>query len=535
MPSSDRTGLPSGNRCTGAEQTEEHISDTDAMGATLHRPRNECLSAIGKYEIRRELGCGGQATVFLAWDPDLGRHVVLKHYHWTDTAEDIQRVLEEGRALARIDSPFVARCFGAERFGERPYLIIEYIAGKSLHDEHRQQPRPIRESVRLIRQCVEGVCAIHARGLLHRDLKPANILIDDSGQPHIIDFGLAAPLASRSLESLSGTLAYMAPEQAREEYEHIDFRSDLFGIGGVLYFMLCGHAPHEAKDVTALIELARAGEVVPVRERNRAVPAPLADLCDRCLALDRARRPESARQLARELDLFLESTGRHRRRVTFGCAALLLGALIMLSIWAPWRNRGSGPPDAHDAAISPVPELTHHPDGRLLRRDFPLSVEFVGARPDSSGWLRLQDGDVIALRISPARNCYVRVWSVQPDTVLQVYPNSAEQDRKWLAGEMRLVPGRSTEPGAAAQQLRARRSTGFEYLHVLAATTPFTYNEGQQFGNYAIFDNEERPAWQYQLRGFVLEKRPDDAADSLQVAEAVIPFQVGETTEANQR
>ncbi len=534
MPSSDRPDPRVEKHCTSADQTADHVSDTEAVGETKDRPRQEYPATIGKFEIRRTLGRGGQATVFLAWDPDLGRHVVLKHYHCTDTAEDIERVLQEGRALARIDSPFVARCFGAERLEGRPYLIIEYIAGRSLHDEHRQRARSMRESVQLIRQCVEGLCTIHACGLLHRDLKPANIQIDDGGQPHIIDFGLAAPLASRSLESLSGTLAYMAPEQAREEYEHIDFRSDLFAIGGILYFLLCGHAPYEAKDASALMALARAGEVVPVRKRNRAVPAPLADLCDRCLAVD-PRRPESARQLAHELDQFLGSTVRRGGRVAFSCATLLLAALIVFSMWAPWRDRISGTAGGHRAEIAPVLERTEHPDGRPLRRDFPLTVEFVGVRPDSSGWLRLEDGDVIALRITPGRDCYVRVWSVQPDTVLQVYPNVAQQDRKWLAGEMRLVPGRSTEPGAVAQQLRARPSTGFEYLHVLAATKPFTHTEGQQFGDYVIFRNEQYPAWQRQLRGFVLEQRPDDEAGSLQVTEAVIPFHVGETAEANQR
>jgi hypothetical protein len=161
-----------------------------------------------------------------------------------------------------------------------------------------------------------------------------------------------------------------------------------------------------------------------------------------------------------------------------------------------------------------------------------MTVEFMGAQLDTSGWLRLTEGDVIALRITPARDCYVRVWSIQPDAVLQIYPNAAEPDRKWLAGETRLVPGQSTEPGAVAQQLRAQPSAGFEYLHVLAATMPFTQAEGQQFGDYVVFQNEQYPSWQRQVRGFILEQRPEVASGSLQVSEAVIPFQVKENAEA---
>ncbi|MBM4004344.1 MAG: hypothetical protein FJ295_13840 [Planctomycetes bacterium] len=115
--------------------------------------------------------------------------------------------------------------------------MAEAFRNEKASDNDVAAAESLQDSVRLVRQCVEGLCAIHARGMLHRDHKPANIQIDERRQPHIIDFGLAAPLASRSLESLVGTIAYMAPEQAREDYDRIDFRSDLFATGGILYFM----------------------------------------------------------------------------------------------------------------------------------------------------------------------------------------------------------------------------------------------------------------------------------------------------------
>ena len=155
------------NAVQGLSQAE---SDPRTIGETLAQPKTTAPVSIGKYAIRQTLGRGGQATVFLAWDPDLSRHVVIKYYHSLETSEEIERVLQEGRALARIDSPFVARCHGAERFEGRPYLVLEYIRGMSLHDDRRQHRWPMPDSVRLVRQCVEGLCAIHARGMLHRDL-----------------------------------------------------------------------------------------------------------------------------------------------------------------------------------------------------------------------------------------------------------------------------------------------------------------------------------------------------------------------------
>src|SRR5205807_4913043 len=127
-----------------------------------------------------------------------------------------------------------------ERHGDVPYLVIEYIPGQSLAEFHRSRPLSTERALDLTARVAEGLGAVHACGLLHRDLKPANILVGHDGLPRLVDFGLVKPLAGEDLHGVSGTLAYMAPEQARGEVERIDPRSALFGLGAVLFELLTG-------------------------------------------------------------------------------------------------------------------------------------------------------------------------------------------------------------------------------------------------------------------------------------------------------
>src|SRR5262249_15566046 len=155
-------------------------------------------------------------------DPDLRRHVVLKVYHSARSPAEQERVLAEGRALARVRSPYVAQCFSAERHDGAPYLVVEYVPGRDLAQERRARPIGVRQALEVVRHLAEGLAAVHACGLLHRDLKPGNVLMGDDGRPRLVDFGLAVPVGSAELSRVTGTMPYMAPEQARGEAERID-------------------------------------------------------------------------------------------------------------------------------------------------------------------------------------------------------------------------------------------------------------------------------------------------------------------------
>src|SRR5262249_39051341 len=142
---------------------------------------------IGKYEVVRTLGQGGQGSALLAFDPDLRRHVVLKCYHLARSEQDQERILKEGQALARVQTPYAARCYSGERAEGVPFLVVEYIAGKSLAALQRARPCALDAAIRLVLQLSQGLSAVHACGLLHRDIKPANIVVGDDGSPRLVD------------------------------------------------------------------------------------------------------------------------------------------------------------------------------------------------------------------------------------------------------------------------------------------------------------------------------------------------------------
>jgi hypothetical protein len=282
---------------------------------------------VGKYRIVTVLGTGGQAVTFKAWDPDLQRHVVLKLYYAAQSSTQQEAVLKEGQALARVRSPYVARCLDVAHFEDIPYLVLEYVPGRTLAELHKARPLPLPQMLELLAQAAEGLAAVHACGLLHRDIKPANILVGDDGLPRLIDFGLAKPLGDPALLQASGTMAYMPPEQARGELERIDPRTDLFGLGAVFYALLTGSPPYQAETDAELWRRVRAGQVILVRQRNPKVPAAVATVCMRCLAPDPDQRFASAAELARALRRL-----KHRPRVRWlvGAGAFLL-ALVTIA------------------------------------------------------------------------------------------------------------------------------------------------------------------------------------------------------------
>ena len=243
----------------------------------------------------------------MAFDPDLKRHVVLKLFHAASSPEDRERILREGQLLARVDSPFVSRCFGVDEHEGRPYLIMEYIAGQPMSEIHRRFAGDIQWSLNKVLQIARGLAVVHACGLIHRDVKPANVMITEDGCAKLVDLGMAAPLGSNSLEQISGTLAYMAPEQARGEFERIDQRTDIFGVGATLYELLTGRPPYQAGSSRELLALARKGEIQHVQELNAKLPKAVSQICMKCLASNPEQRPSNIREVDQSIKKVLTS------------------------------------------------------------------------------------------------------------------------------------------------------------------------------------------------------------------------------------
>ena len=264
----DRNGVADRIELAHGSPTENHAAQT-------------ITEQIGKYRLVRPLGQGGQGSAYLAFDPDLKHHVVLKRYRVARIPAGQVVVLNEGQGLARVRSPFVAQCYSAERRNGECYLVIEYIAGKNLATAHHERPLDFNTAARVVEHVAEGLAAVHACGLLHRDVKPSNIILGDDGKPRLVDFGLAAPLGGEALQTVTGTLAYMAPEQARGEWDRIDPRTDVFSLGAVLYELLTGSPPYTGMSSTEKIEQAKLGRVTPPRDQNPRVPRARSDLHDR--------------------------------------------------------------------------------------------------------------------------------------------------------------------------------------------------------------------------------------------------------------
>ena len=253
---------------------------------------------------------------------------------------------EEGRALAKVVSPYVARCHGIERIDGAAYLVVEYVPGRNLAEVRGDGPLDLAQVVRILAQLAEGVAAVHARGLIHRDIKPANVILHDDGTPRLVDFGLTAHLGGSRLRERSGSPPYMAPEQARGEWDRIDFRTDVFGLGGVLYKLLTDHAPHAGSTLNEVLEHAKKADVTPPRRLDPTIPAPVEAVCLKALAAAPENRYTTALEFVAALRQAIEPTpGRATktpRNPRPGCA----GACLRRSLPAGssrWRSGSRRP------------------------------------------------------------------------------------------------------------------------------------------------------------------------------------------------
>ena len=209
------------------------------------------LQAISQYEIRRKVGEGGMGVVFEGWDSRLGRHVAIKTLRGaTESAEAKTRLWSEARSLARVSHPGVCQIFDVLEQGPDLYLVLEFLEGRSLADRLGSGTMNAAEAIKIERQVLEALEALHALGIVHRDLKPSNVFLTPHGVK-LLDFGLARtnPVATEVSQAeaataltapgfIVGTPQYMAPEQARGIMAGP--AADIFAAGCILYEMLAG-------------------------------------------------------------------------------------------------------------------------------------------------------------------------------------------------------------------------------------------------------------------------------------------------------
>jgi hypothetical protein len=382
---------------TSRRAAEESVSDL--LGPPSHP---ELLGRLGRYDVERVIGSGGMGIVLKAHDGELNRPVAIKVLagHLAHVGAARERFAREGRAAAAVVHEHVVAIHNVETDGRVPFLVMQYVPGRSLQARvDAEGPLAVEEILRIGMQAAAGLAAAHAQGLVHRDVKPSNILLEESVERAVLtDFGLARTMDDASLTHtgvLAGTPHYMSPEQAQGEA--IDHRSDLFSLGAVLYFMAAGRPPFRADGALAVLNRICRDRHRPVWQSNKNVPDELSDLIDRLLAKKPSRRPPTAADVAEELAAILSrvqrfGSGRRRfgllrnrrvrRRLVGAVAATLVSAVI---IGALWRTPDTPPPATLPAAVDlPVANRPAAPDAAELAV---VAEEFAQANHDIVGEL----------------------------------------------------------------------------------------------------------------------------------------------------
>src|SRR5689334_6476372 len=215
------------------------------------------ITQIGRYKITRLIGEGGMGAVYEAEQEQPRRTVALKVIKpGLASPQLLRRFEQESQALGRLQHPGIAQIYEAGTadtgFGPQPFFAMEFIAGASLLEHAAQRRLNARQKLEILVKVAEAVHHAHQRGLIHRDLKPGNILVDETGQPKILDFGVARVTDSDAqvtretdVGRLVGTLAYMSPEQVLADPLELDTRSDVYALGVILYELLAGRLPYQ--------------------------------------------------------------------------------------------------------------------------------------------------------------------------------------------------------------------------------------------------------------------------------------------------
>lgn len=296
-------------RAVDAVASDEGEEWTGVLAASLPVPP-EVLAAprsswAGKFVRVQRVAIGAMAEVWRAWDLALGRWVALKFP--LPGERSLARFLREARIAGRLSHPHIPSVYEVGSDGGRHFMALQFVVGPTLRELPRRDRRRL---VRLLRDAAYAVQYAHEQGVVHRDLKPGNMMVTgpDTAHPHlwVLDFGLSVDTEAGSEDggrlAMAGSPGFMPLEQAQGG---ADVRSDVYGLGATLYYLLTGQAPYSGATVYQILARLLTEPPRPPRALDPSIPAELEAVVLRCLARESAARYESARALAEDLDRWL--------------------------------------------------------------------------------------------------------------------------------------------------------------------------------------------------------------------------------------
>jgi hypothetical protein len=326
-----------------AHDARANVSGPADVGVTIRLggagPEVRPSSPVQRFEDRGEIARGGMSSVRRVFDHLVMREVAMKVLEPTRTFDELAHFVEEAQITGQLDHPNIVPVhdIAMDEQGLPSRFTMKLVRGETLDQLLKScgdaplSSEKLEEFLQVFLRICDAVSFAHSRGVIHRDLKPSNIMVGTHGQVYVMDWGVAllrdAPrahedsklprvqcageTAPETLGSLTGTPLYMAPEQARGQVGDIDERTDVYGLGGILYQLLTQRAPHEAASADESLRLAKQGKIADPAAlvKPATLPPFLCDIATKALAVARSDRQQSVAELKRDVEAFLRGGG----------------------------------------------------------------------------------------------------------------------------------------------------------------------------------------------------------------------------------
>jgi serine/threonine protein kinase/WD40 repeat protein len=416
--------------------------------------------SLGHYRIVSRIGFGGMGEVYLAKDSKLNRAVAVKTLpaSFSKDANHLRRFQTEAKAAATLNHPNVATIYSVEEIDSQPFITMEYVEGKSLDTFIPAGGLDLKTFLEWFIPLADALSHAHEKGIIHRDIKPGNIMITAEGVPKILDFGLAqidkAVTSAASAEDSStldmtepgqifGTPSYMSPEQA--EGRQVDYRSDIFSFGVVMYQALAGARPFKGDSYAAIVGELMNKEPRPVGEIKTETPFLLSRLVMRCLCKERRKRFQSMREVRAILEetkaaveaggspkssslRFLKSKSKASRRGWFLAPAALLAIIAAsFALYRFFQDKPQPPISFENMTLRKLSQTNNVAFAQITPDAKSIVYTTIDENDGRALWIRRVD-DKNALQLLPSQPVFFWGGLTVSADGSQIYYIVAERD-----------------------------------------------------------------------------------------------------------